>query len=86
MLTNKKAVLVAASIAGLMASSTAAMAGASFPGQDSKKMCSLNNCGGKHCDKGAKNSCAGHKNSCKADCSLKGTDASAKIEDGKLTS
>ena len=84
---NKK-MLVAASIAGLMASSAVAMAGSAFPGQDAKKSCcSMNKCSGKNSCKGAKNSCGGHKNGCKAECAVNKTaDAAAKIEGGKLTS
>ena len=44
---------VAAAIAGLMASTSVAMAGSSFPGQDAKKACcSMNGCHGKAACKG----------------------------------
>ena len=84
---NRKKLLVAASIAGLM-TTTIAMAGSSFPGQDSmKKTCCMNKCGGKHSCKGAKNSCGGQKNACKSECAVKGaSDTAAKVADGKLTS
>ena len=85
---NKKKILVAASIAGLMASSIA-MAGSSFPGHDSgnKSMCSMNGCKGTASCKGAKNSCAGHKIGCKAHCNFNNSSkAAAKVENGKLTS
>lgn len=68
---SKKHVLVAAAIAGLMASSNAAMAGSAFPGHDSmKKMCSDTNsckgaaaCKGQNACKGSGHSCGG-KNGC----------------------
>ena len=92
---NKKKILVAASIAGLMASSVA-MAGSAFPGHDSGKKsmcCSMNGCKGKasckgekNSCKGEKNSCSGHKNGCKSQCNFSGAKAAAKVEDGKLTS
>lgn len=85
---DKKKMLVAASIAGLMASSTLAMAGSSFPGQDSmnKSHCSMNGCKGTASCKGSA-SCKSGKNGCKAQCNFNGSSkAAAKVEDGKLTS
>ncbi len=85
---NKKQILVAASIAGLMASSSIAMAGSSFPGQDAgnKTHCEMNSCKGKASCKGG-NSCAGHKNASKSQCVFKGgsSNPSAQVKDGKLT-
>ena len=81
-MVNKKKLLVAASIAGLMASSSVAMAGAAFPGHDSmKKMqCDMNGCKGNA-------SCKGSHHACKSGngCSSKGADTSAKVENGQLT-
>ena len=86
---DKKKMLVAASIAGLMASSTIAMAGSAFPGQDSmnKSHCSMNGCKGMASRKGEKHSYGGHKNGCKsgAKCDAKAADTAAKVADGKLT-
>ena len=85
---NRKKLLVAASIAGIMAaSSSVAMAGSSFPGHDSgNKSCpGMNGCRGMASCKGGKHSCPG-KHSCAGGqngCSGKG--AAAKVEDGKLT-
>ena len=81
---NRKKILVAASIAGLMASSSIATAGSSFPGEDSmNKSCrAMNGCKGMASCKGEKNACAGHANGCKG----KGSpNFSAKMQKGKLT-
>ena len=69
---NKKNALVAAAIAGLMATSTVAMAGSSFPGSDSmnKTHCSMNGC------KGA--------GSCKGKHVCKGQEAATKVVEGAL--
>ena len=73
---NKKKMMVAAVVAGLMALPSVAMAGAAFPGHDCmKKTCGMNGCKGKGSCKGAKHSCGGQKNGC-----------AAKVQDGKLTS
>ena len=71
---NRNKILVAASIAGLMASSSVAMAGSAFPGQDSmNKTCR------------AMNGCPGVA-SCKGQASDKGSsNAAAKMNHGKLT-
>ena len=80
---SKKKILVAASIAGLMASSSVAMAGAAFPGHDSmNRSCQMNSCKGMGSCKGAKNACGGHKNGCSGKASA---DTAAKAQDGQLT-
>ena len=78
---NRKKILIAAAVAGLMASSSIAMAGSAFPGHDSgnKSRCDMNGCKGKA-------SCKGGKNAFKAKCNFSGSSkVSAKAEDGKLT-
>ena len=70
-MNNKKKLMVAASIAGLMAASaTSAFAGSAFPGHDAgnKSHCDMNGCKGRgmmdhSC--GGKNACKGHQNGCK---------------------
>ena len=71
---DKKKVFVAAAIAGIMASSTVAMAGSAFPGGDSmnKSHCSKNGCK-------SVNGCKG-KAACKGADSGKGSDASKPAE------
>jgi hypothetical protein len=85
MKTDKKSVLVAAAIAGLMAASTAAFAGAAFPGGDSMnktQQCGMNAC------KGA-GSCKSH-HACKSgnDCggkhACKGAGTATQVKDGQL--
>ena len=75
---NKKKLLVAAAVAGLMASTTVAMAGSAFPGHDSmNKSCGMNGCPGK-------SGCRSN-HGCKGSGSCKGADASAKVANGALT-
>ena len=89
---SKKKLLVAASIAGLMASTSVAMAGSAFPGHDSmNKSCGgMNGCKGSHGCKQT-NSCKSGKHSCSGNgCPSKSAsnatvDATAKVENGQLT-
>ena len=85
---NRKKILVAASIAGIMAasSSTLAMAGSAFPGHDSgNKSCGgMNGCKGVAGCKSGKNSCSG-KHACSGKNSCSGQGTATKVEDGKLT-
>ena len=90
---NKKKLLVAASIAGLMASSSVALAGAAFPGHDSmNKSCGgvngckgAHGCKGMHSCKGGKHACSGGNNCPSKSASSAAVDASVNIENGQLT-
>ena len=90
-MTNRKKMLVAASIAGLMAaSSSVAMAGSAFPGQDAgnKSHCDMHGCKGAHSCKGDKHSCKGGNNACKGHangCKGAAADTAAAATDGQLT-
>lgn len=95
MTKNKKKILVAASIAGLMASASVSFAGSAFPGHDAgnRSQCDLkcckggaNACSGKNACKGSGGACCG-KNACKGQHSCGGASASAdaKVEGGTLT-
>ncbi len=81
---DKKRVLVAAAIAGIMASSTVAMAGSAFPGGDSmnKSHCSKNGCNSMNSCKG-KSACKG-THACKGGNSCKSAEAAAEVVDGAL--
>ncbi len=95
-MNSKKKLLVAASIAGLMAaSSTAAFAGAAFPGQDAgnKSRCEMNGCKGAGSCKSMKKSCSGKgsdhacggKNACKGQNGCKSAaETAAAAVDGTL--
>ena len=82
---NKKKLLVAASIAGLMTSSVA-MAGAAFPGQDSmnKSHCDMHGCKGAGSCKGAKNACKSMGHACGGKNSCPGKETAAQVADGQL--
>ncbi len=82
---DKKKVLVAAAIAGIMASSTVAMAGSAFPGGDSmnKSHCSKNGCKSMNGCKGKEASCKG-QHSCKGGNSCKSAAAATEVVDGAL--
>ncbi len=88
-MANRGKILVAASVAGLLASTSMAMAGASFPGQDSMKKapCSMNGCKGAASCKTEKHSCSSG-NSCNGQSKSKTPTCnfSAKVKNGKLTS
>ncbi len=85
MILTKKNALVAAAIAGLMASSSVAMAGSAFPGHDcmNKSHCDLNSCKGVGSCKGH-HSCKGGKHSCGGKNGCSGHEAAAKVENGQL--